>query len=91
MKDYKDLLVWLKSHLFKLAIYQFTKTSSKEEKYGLTSQIRRCSVLINPISQKAAENYLINNSLTFNMLQADRPQNWTINLCFQKTFLILIF
>lgn len=46
MKDYKDLLVWQKSHLFALAIYQVTKTFPREEIYGLTSQIRRCSVSV---------------------------------------------
>jgi len=46
MKNYKELLVWQKSHLLTLAVYQVTKTFPREEIYGLVSQIRRCSVSI---------------------------------------------
>lgn len=46
MKDYKDLLVWQKSHFFALAIYQITRTFPREEIYGLTSQMRRCSISV---------------------------------------------
>lgn len=41
MRDFKQLAIWQKSHLFTLAIYKATSQYPKEEQYGLTSQIRR--------------------------------------------------
>jgi four helix bundle protein len=46
MKNYKDLIVWQKSHRTVLDVYQFTKHFPKEEMYNLTSQIRRAAVSI---------------------------------------------
>ena len=43
MQNYKDLRVWEKAHKFTLDIYLNTKNFPKEEVYGLTNQIRRCS------------------------------------------------
>jgi four helix bundle protein len=43
MQDFHDLKVWEKSHLLTLAIYRETVCLPKEERYGLTSQIRRAS------------------------------------------------
>lgn len=46
MKDFRDLLVWEKSHRLTLEIYTATATFPKCELYGLTSQIRRFSASI---------------------------------------------
>ena len=46
LKNYKELKVWLKSYQLCLNIYKITKGFSKEEKYGLTSQIRRAAVSV---------------------------------------------
>ena len=46
MKDFKRLNVWKKAHEFTLAIYAATKEFPQDERYGLTSQIRRASVSI---------------------------------------------
>jgi len=46
MKDFRDLKVWHKAHELTLAVYKATGDFPKEELYGLTSQIRRCSVSI---------------------------------------------
>ena len=43
MKAFKQLTVWQKSHELVLEIYRVTTKFPKEELYGLTSQIRRCS------------------------------------------------
>jgi four helix bundle protein len=43
MKDFRDLMVWEKSHCLTLDIYGRTASFPKHELYGLTSQIRRCS------------------------------------------------
>ena len=46
LKNYKDLKVWEKSYKLCLEIYRMTAKFPTEEKYGLTSQIRRSVVSI---------------------------------------------
>jgi four helix bundle protein len=46
MKNYKELIVWQKAHVFVLAAYKITKSLPKEELYNLTSQIRRAATSI---------------------------------------------
>jgi four helix bundle protein len=46
MKDFRDLKVWEKAHRLTLNVYVATSKFPKEELYGLTSQIRRCSASI---------------------------------------------
>lgn len=46
MKTFRDLLIWQKAMILVTNTYQITKNFPKEEIYGLTSQIRRCSVSI---------------------------------------------
>ena len=46
MKDFRDLRVWEKAHRLTLSIYAVTLNFPKHELYGLTSQMRRCSVSI---------------------------------------------
>ena len=43
MSDYTKLKVWEAAHQFTIDIYNITKKFSKDEQYGLTSQIRRSS------------------------------------------------
>ena len=46
LKNYKELKVWQKSYRLCLDLYRITKKFPKEERYGLTSQIRRAAVSI---------------------------------------------
>jgi four helix bundle protein len=46
LKNYKELNVWQKSYELCLKIYQITAKFPNEERYGLTSQIRRSAVSI---------------------------------------------
>lgn len=46
MKTFRDLLIWQKSMNLVTATYETTKEFPKEEIFGLTSQLRRCSVSI---------------------------------------------
>jgi len=46
LKNYKELKVWQKSYGLCLEIYKITAKFPKEERYGLTSQIRRSVVSI---------------------------------------------
>ncbi len=43
MRNYKDLMVWEKAHRLTLAIYKATSSFPKDERFGLTSQVRRAS------------------------------------------------
>jgi four helix bundle protein len=43
MRNYRDLLVWEKAHSLTLCIYRETQTFPKEERFGITSQIRRAA------------------------------------------------
>jgi four helix bundle protein len=54
LKNYKDLKVWQKSYELCLKIYRITAEFPKEERYGLTSQIRRSVV---SIASNIAEGY----------------------------------
>ena len=46
LKNYKDLTVWQKSYELCFKIYRITAEFPNEERYGLTSQIRRAAVSI---------------------------------------------
>ena len=46
MRNYRDLQIWEKAHRLTLAVYKITVVFPKEERYGLTSQIRRASASI---------------------------------------------
>ncbi len=46
MRNYKDLRVWDEAHRLTLSVYKATQTFPKEERFGLTSQIRRASASI---------------------------------------------
>jgi len=46
MHNFKELKVWQKAVNFAVRIYQVTVSFPSEEKFGLTSQLRRASVSI---------------------------------------------
>ena len=46
MKTYKDLIVWQKSMVFVYEIYTVTKIFPSDEKFGLSSQLRRAAISI---------------------------------------------
>ncbi len=46
MRNFKELKVWQKAHVFTLGIYQITKDFPDSEKFGLTSQICRAAASI---------------------------------------------
>ena len=46
MKTYKELIVWQKSMQLVTTIYKISKLFPSDENFGLTSQIRRCTVSI---------------------------------------------
>lgn len=46
MKTFRELIVWQKSMNFVTEIYKITKYFPEDEKYGITSQIRRSAISI---------------------------------------------
>jgi four helix bundle protein len=54
LKNYKELKVWQKSYQLCLEIYKITAKFPKDEKFGLTSQIRRAVV---SVPSNVAEGY----------------------------------
>lgn len=46
MKDFRELTVWQKAHLVTLEVYRHTNSFPLEERYGLTSQLRRAVLSI---------------------------------------------
>jgi len=46
MKDFRELKVWEKAHKLVLACYKLSRHFPPDERFGLTSQIRRCSASI---------------------------------------------
>jgi len=46
LKNYKELKVWQKAYQLCLEVYKITKGFPREERYGLTSQIRRAAVSV---------------------------------------------
>lgn len=46
IKSHKDLKAWQESMLLVVAIYKISEHFPETEKFGLTSQIRRCAVSI---------------------------------------------
>ncbi len=43
MKSFRDLEIWQEAHNLRLEVYKISKGFPSEEKYNLTSQIRRSS------------------------------------------------
>ena len=55
-RDFTNLLIWQKAHVFVLHVYAYTSKFPKAELYGLTSQVRRAviSVELNSEADKVA-------------------------------------
>jgi four helix bundle protein len=45
-KSFEELIVWQKSYAFVLSVYQYSKSFPKEERYGITSQLRRAAASV---------------------------------------------
>jgi four helix bundle protein len=46
VQDFRKLAVWRESQDLAIAVYRATATFPRDERYGLTSQIRRCATSI---------------------------------------------
>jgi four helix bundle protein len=45
-RNFQDLIVWQKAHIFVLGVYRASKNFPREEIYGLTSQFRRAAISV---------------------------------------------
>jgi four helix bundle protein len=45
-RSFRDLIVWQKAHEFVLGIYRFSRRFPDDERFGLTSQLRRAAVSV---------------------------------------------
>lgn len=45
-KTFRDLIVWQKAHQWVLWVYRYSEDFPKQERYGLTSQLRRAAVSV---------------------------------------------
>jgi four helix bundle protein len=64
---FKDLIVWQKAYLLTLEIYKISTLFPKEERFGLSSQIRRAAV---SIVSNIAEGYARNHSKEYRQFLA---------------------
>ena len=46
VQSFRDLTVWQRSMQMTVAVYRLSQKFPREELYGLTSQLRRCSVSV---------------------------------------------
>jgi four helix bundle protein len=46
IKSFEDLMIWQRSHLIVVKLYQITNEFPREELYGITNQIRRAAVSV---------------------------------------------
>ena len=46
MQHFRELKVWQRSHALVLELYQFTRRFPADERFGLTSQLRRAAVSV---------------------------------------------
>ncbi|OYV87662.1 MAG: four helix bundle protein [Planctomycetia bacterium 21-64-5] len=46
MKDFKELQVWQKSHALVLKVYRASRSFPSDERFGLTSQVRKAAAAI---------------------------------------------
>jgi four helix bundle protein len=45
-RNFKELIVWQKAHQLVLEIYRFTHNFPVDERFGLTSQVRRAAISV---------------------------------------------
>ncbi len=65
IKTFQDLKVWQKAHQLVIKIYKITSRFPAEEKYGLTSQMRRAAVSVASNIVEGFRKRTVRDSLNF--------------------------
>ena len=65
LKSFRSLIAWQKAMVLARKTYQLTKRFPPEELYGLTSQLRRCSVSVPANIAEGYGRYLTNDNIRF--------------------------
>ncbi len=65
IKNFYDLEAWQKGHLLVLEIYKITKNFPEEEKFGITSQIRRAAASITANIAEGFARFHFNDKIKF--------------------------
>jgi four helix bundle protein len=93
--SFKDLDVWKEGHKLVLTVYTTTKSFPKEERFGLTDQMRRCVVSITSniaegfsrqgVKEKLQFYYMSKGSLTelYNQILIAKDINYIDNETFK--------
>ena len=65
IRNFSELEVWKKAHLFTICIYTITKGFPKDERFGLTDQIRRAASSIGANIAEGFGRYHSNDKIRF--------------------------
>jgi len=65
IKNFYDLEVWQRGHLLVLEVYKLTKNFPGEEKFGITSQIRRAAASITANIAEGFARFHFNDKIKF--------------------------
>lgn len=65
IKNFYDLGAWQKGHSLVLEVYKITKTFPEEEKFGITSQIRRAAASITANIAEGFARFHFNDKVKF--------------------------
>lgn len=83
MKDFRRFEVWQKAHALSLAVYHSTSSFPSDERFGLTGQIRRCSVSIEANIAEVVVAEEIKTSADFFILRWAPLLNLIVNCCWR--------
>ena len=79
MQDFRNLMVWTRSHELVREVYRISRDFPREELFGLTSQLRRCAVSIPSNLPKVVDEVVIPILRGFSSSPWDRAARSSIN------------
>jgi 23S rRNA-intervening sequence protein len=83
MTNYKDLRVWDEAHKLTLTVYRITHVFPKEERFGLTSQVRRASASIAANLAEGCGKRSDGEMARFVQIAMGQAQNFPIIFCWR--------
>ena len=89
LKNFKELNVWEKAYKLCLEIYKTTKNFPNEEKYGLSSQMRRAAISVpSNIAEGYGRKTIPRIMSGVYILHTGLPASLKRKLCFQEISII---